>query len=180
MYILIFGCWELNGWMLGTKLEYLKLVVSHYWCSVRQCRVDHQAIVGNRKVLCVVAPDGDVESLGSLHCYFAWRRLGCTRRWCSGSVRSWYILHGLLCWSWSRICLIFSWAGRFMTSDEHVIIWTGRFILWCSRVNEQGGSYVSWSHLRATASGEVRSCWITCVGLRARRFVELDYEWGGS
>jgi len=29
-------------------------------------------------------------------------------------------------------------------------------------------------------SGEVRSCWITCVGLRVRRFVELEYEWGGS
>jgi len=23
----------LNGWMLGAELEYLKLIVSHYWCS---------------------------------------------------------------------------------------------------------------------------------------------------
>jgi len=36
------------------------------------------------------------------------------------------------------------------------------------------------SHLRVTMSREVRSCWITCVGLRAGRSVELDYERGGS
>ena len=27
---------------------------------------------------------------------------------------------------------------------------------------------------------EVRSHWITCVGLQAGRYVELDYERGGS
>jgi len=85
--------------MLGTELEYLKPVVSHYWCSIGQCRVDRQAIVGNREVLCVLAPDGDVEPPNGLHCHFAWRRLGYVRRWCNGSVRLWYVLHGLLCWS---------------------------------------------------------------------------------
>jgi len=47
---------------------------------------------------------------------------------------------------------------------------------------ERGGSYVPCSHLRAVVSGEVRSCWITCVGLRQEvrrvglrvgRFVEV-------
>jgi len=33
-------------------------------------------------------------------------------------------------------------------------------------------SYVSWSHLRDVACGEVRSWWITCVGLRAGKSVE--------
>jgi len=94
------------------------------------------------KVLCVVALDGDVEPPDGLHCHFAWRRLGCARRWCSGSVRSWYFLHGLLCWSWSGICLILLWTGRFMTGDEHVIIWAGRFILWCSRVRIRAGRFV--------------------------------------
>ena len=37
------------------------------------------------------------------------------------------------------------------------------------------GSYVLCSHLRDVASGEVRSWWITCVGLRAGRSVEQDY-----
>ena len=27
---------------------------------------------------------------------------------------------------------------------------------------------------------EVRSWWITCVGLQASRSIEQDYEWGGS
>jgi len=42
------------------------------------------------------------------------------------------------------------------------------------------GSYVPCSHLRDVASGEVRSGWITCVGLRKGRSVEQDYERGGS
>jgi len=42
------------------------------------------------------------------------------------------------------------------------------------------GSYVSCSHLRDVACGEVRSWWITCVGLRVGRSVEQDYEHGGS
>ena len=42
------------------------------------------------------------------------------------------------------------------------------------------GSYVSCSHLRDVACREVRSWWITYVGLRAGRSVELDYERGCS
>jgi len=42
------------------------------------------------------------------------------------------------------------------------------------------GLYVSCSHLRDGAYGEVRSWWITCVGQRAGRFVEQDYEQRGS
>jgi len=57
--------------MLGIELVYLKPVVSHYWCSNWRCRVDRQAIVGNGEVLCVVAPDVDVEPPGGLHCHFA-------------------------------------------------------------------------------------------------------------
>jgi len=45
---------------------------------------------------------------------------------------------------------------------------------------ERGGSYVLCSHLRDAASGEVRNWWIMCVGLRAGKSVELDYERGGS
>jgi len=45
--------------------------------------------------------------------------------------------------------------------------------------NERGGSYVPCSHLRDGASGEVRSWWITCVGLRTGRSVEFDYKRGG-
>jgi len=48
--------------MLENELEYLKPLVSHYWCSAWWCRVDRQSIVGNRDVLWVVAPDGDVET----------------------------------------------------------------------------------------------------------------------
>ena len=41
------------------------------------------------------------------------------------------------------------------------------------------GSYVSCSSLRDAACGEVHGWWITCVGLRAGRSVEQDYERGG-
>jgi len=68
-----------------------------------------------------------------------------------------------------------------MASGEHVIIWAGRFILWCSRVRIRAGRFVcSMLTLEGYASGEVRSCWITCVGLQAGKSVELDYERGGS
>jgi len=42
------------------------------------------------------------------------------------------------------------------------------------------GSYVPSSRLRDAACEEVRGWWITCVGLRAGRFVEQNYERGGS
>jgi len=42
------------------------------------------------------------------------------------------------------------------------------------------GSYVPCSHLRDAACEEVRSWWITYVGLRAGRSIEQDYEWGGT
>ena len=43
---------------------------------------------------------------------------------------------------------------------------------------EREGSYVPCSHLRDIASREVRTCWSTCVGLRARRFVEAGLRVG--
>ena len=48
-------------------------------------------------------------------------------------------------------------------------------LLSCGDTNEVG-SYVLCSHLRDAAWREVRSWWITCVGLRAGRSVEQDYE----
>jgi len=42
------------------------------------------------------------------------------------------------------------------------------------------GSYVPCSRLRDAMCGEVRGWWITCVGLRASRSVQQDYERGGS
>jgi len=36
------------------------------------------------------------------------------------------------------------------------------------------------AHVRDATCGEVRDWWITCVGLRAGRSVEQDYERGGS
>jgi len=42
------------------------------------------------------------------------------------------------------------------------------------------GSYVLCSRLRDATCGEVWGWWITCVGLRAGRSVEQDYERGGS
>jgi len=42
------------------------------------------------------------------------------------------------------------------------------------------GSYIPFSRLRDVACVEVRGWWITCVGLRAGRSVEQDYERGGS
>jgi len=49
--------------MIGTVLEYLKPVVSHYYCSAWRCRVDCQVIVGNKEVLYVVVPDDDVSHM---------------------------------------------------------------------------------------------------------------------
>jgi len=44
-------------------------------------------------------------------------------------------------------------------------------LLSCGDTSEVG-SYVPYSQLRDAACGEVRSLWITCVGLRAGRSVE--------
>jgi len=42
------------------------------------------------------------------------------------------------------------------------------------------GSYVPCSRLRDAACREVCGWWITCVGLRAGRFVGQDYKREGS
>ena len=60
-----------------------------------------------------------------------------------------------------------------MSGDVHILL------LSCGDMREVG-SYVSWSHLRDATCGEIRSWWITCVGLRAGRSVEQDYEREGS
>jgi len=60
-----------------------------------------------------------------------------------------------------------------MSGEVHILL------LSCEDTSEVG-SYVSYSYLRDVACGEVRIWWITCVGLRAGRSVELDYERGGS
>jgi len=60
-----------------------------------------------------------------------------------------------------------------MSGEVHILL------LSCGDVNEVG-SYVPCSHLRDVACGLVRSWWITCVGLRVVRFLEQDYEQGGS
>jgi len=60
-----------------------------------------------------------------------------------------------------------------MSRKVHILL------LSCGDTSEVG-SYVLCSHLRDAACGEVRIWWITCVGLRAGRSVELDYERGGS
>ena len=60
-----------------------------------------------------------------------------------------------------------------MSGEVHILL------LSCGNTSEVG-SYVSCSHLRDVACREVRSWWITYVGLRAGRSVELDYERGCS
>jgi len=60
-----------------------------------------------------------------------------------------------------------------MSGEVHI------HLLLCGDTSEVG-SYVSCSHLRDVVCEEVRSWWITCVGLRAGRSVEQDHEWGGS
>jgi len=60
-----------------------------------------------------------------------------------------------------------------MSGKVHILL------LSCGDTSEVG-SYVLCSHLRDVACGEVRSLWITCVGLRAGRSVEQDYERRGS
>jgi len=60
-------------------------------------------------------------------------------------------------------------------------LWFNLKFWWSNWVlNMSNCSYFPCSHLRDVACGEVRSWWITCVGLRASRSVEQDYERGGS
>jgi len=60
-----------------------------------------------------------------------------------------------------------------MTGEVHIQL------LSCGDTSEVG-SYVSCSHLRDLVWGEVRGWWFTYVGLWVGRFVEQDYERGGS
>jgi len=103
-----------------------------------------------------------------------------------GSIFFWIACWCIEMWTWTRRCLPGSWAGRFMTGDEDVInisreVHINDALMW---EYEWGGSSVSCSHLRAAASGEVRSwmnhvCWTTGgevrrVELRAERFEEVE------
>jgi len=58
-----------------------------------------------------------------------------------------------------------------MSGEVHILL------LSCGDMSEVS-SYVPCSHLRDAACGEVCSWWITCVGLRTGRFIELDHERG--
>ena len=56
----------------------------------------------------------------------------------------------------------------------------GSYIITLLWDTSEVGSYVPCSQLRDATCGEVRGWWITCVGLRAGRSVEQDYERGDS
>jgi len=60
-----------------------------------------------------------------------------------------------------------------MSGEVHIQLFS------CGDTSEVG-SYVPCSHLRDAVCEDVHSWLITCVGLRAGRSVEQDYEWGGT
>jgi len=82
----------------------------------------------------------------------------------------------LWCGTWTRRCLGHGWG------DSWLVVYTWWYELGGSYPDtvvwgyEQEGPYVLCSHLRDAVSGEVLSWWITCIGRRAGRSVELDYE----
>ena len=79
-------------------------------------------------------------------------------------------------WDLDKEILCHEWVGSWLVMNMWWYERGGSYpdaLVW-------GSSYVSCSHLRVVASGEVHSWWITYVGLWAGRSVELDYEWGGS
>ena len=69
----------------------------------------------------------------------------------------WLAFYMLYCRTWTRRCLGHERGGSY----PDTLVWG----------HERGGSYVPYSHLTDAASGEVRSWWITCVGLRTGRSV---------
>ena len=62
-----------------------------------------------------------------------------------------------------------------INTDREVCI--GCILVWGY---ERGGSYVQCSHLRVLRVGKFITEGVQCVGLRTRRFVELDHERTGG
>jgi len=81
-----------------------------------------------------------------------------------------YLDQGMLCHE--RVCSWMVVTCDDVSGEAHIQF------LSCGDMSEVG-SYVACSHLRDATCGEVRSWWIACVGLRASRSVEQDYEQGG-
>ncbi|QCE06934.1 hypothetical protein DEO72_LG9g1948 [Vigna unguiculata] len=59
------------------------------------------------------------------------------------------------------------------SAEGSVLFWIAFFVFVMLGLDQEMLDYVMSG---VVASGEVRSCWITCVGLRVGRSVELDYE----
>ena len=87
----------------------------------------------------------------------------------------------LWCETWTRRCwLCHERVGSWLVVNTWWYERGGSYLGALVLGYEQGGSYVPCSHLRAATSDEIRSWWITCVGLRVERSLELDYKRGGS
>ncbi|QCD86917.1 hypothetical protein DEO72_LG3g1446 [Vigna unguiculata] len=83
----------------------------------------------------------------------------------------WLAFYMLYCRTWTRRCLGHERGGSYPDTLVWGYEWGGSYpdtLVWG---HERGGSYVPYSHLTDAASGEVRSWWITCVGLRTGRSV---------
>ncbi|QCD86514.1 hypothetical protein DEO72_LG3g1037 [Vigna unguiculata] len=84
-------------------------------------------------------------------------------------------ISAVLCFKTRRSAQVKSLSSAWATPGD-IVVAMG-FLLSCGDMSEVG-SHVPCSHLRDAACGEVRNWWIMCVGLRAGRSVEQDYERG--
>ncbi|QCE06061.1 hypothetical protein DEO72_LG9g1070 [Vigna unguiculata] len=137
----------------------LELVGNHHLVRIRKCTMFLRAIwiVASTKLsvktscIMLLAPGGKVCSArSSLENSGSGRRLALG----SGKVHGWWI------------------TCDDMSGEVHIKL--------LSRGDtSKVSSYVPCSRLRDATCGEVWGWRITCVGLRAGRSVEQDYEWGG-
>ena len=127
-----------------------------------------------------LAPDGESFLPSGLQRNFVWRCLGNARQWRADNILFCSVWHQ---WSWGfgqgHAGLVTS--GKVRNGDLRCVIDVGGEVRICCTFvwgYERGGSYVPCSHLRLLWAGRF-IVGFTHVGLRAGRFVELDYGRGG-
>jgi len=157
---LLVDCWVHWEPVQCQKLVALTLLVWHLatWGESLGDSGQIEATGIARRLAARVVLPGDYCQTMALFLSGAWRREGFARRsmlWFRlAMLRQRQAISYRAVWSfglcfvclwygtWTRRCLFVSWAGKFMDGGEHVIIWTGRFILLCSRVRIRVGRFI--------------------------------------
>jgi len=170
--LLWYGAWRYTDTRQAMDVIGERLVLRCAWRHVELCQAvtRKQGALERRWRLAV----GEYRQ--AVWSNFAWRRVGRARRKYCSSLLSWCVVQLTMILCLDREMLCHERVGSWMASDMWWYERGGSYPVTLTWGYERGRFVCSVLTLRDATCGEVRGWWITCVGLRASRSVEQDYE----